>query len=144
MYIEDFSNRLKKELPEQLPPTEHFSQWTYPHSYCNIPVEEDICSVVKILKDHVDDIDTLGLEQSDIQHLLEFVLNSGYCRFGEIYQQRMGVAMGNRLAPPFVILFMHQLESSFLASLPAKPSMRVRYIDDIFGVWLHQGLIQDF
>ena len=61
------------------------------------------------MEDHEDDIDTLAFEQSDIQHLLEFVLNNSYCRFGEeIYLQRMGVAMGNRLAPPFALIFMRK------------------------------------
>ena len=39
---------------------------------------------------------------------------------------------------------MHHLESRLLASSPEKPSMWVRYIDDIFGVWPHglEGLEQ--
>ena len=61
--------------------------------------------VLKLLEDHEDDIDTLSLGLSDIQHLLQFVLNNSYCRFGEnVYQQRIGVVIGNRLPSLFVIL----------------------------------------
>ena len=102
--------------------------------YSNILVEEGICMV---LEDHEDDINTLGFGLNDIEHQ-HFMLSNSYCRFGEdVYRQRMGVAMGNRLAPPFAILFMHNLESRFLATSPEKPSVWVRYIDDIFGVWEH-------
>ena len=80
--------------------------------YSNIPVEKGICTVLRLLEDHEDDIDILGFGLRDIEHLLHFVLSNSYCRFGEdVYRQRMGVAMGNRLAPPFAILFMHDLES---------------------------------
>ena len=49
------------------------------------------------------DIDTIGFEKSDIQHLQEFALNNSYYRFAigkENYGQRMHMVMGNRLAPP--------------------------------------------
>lgn len=45
--------------------------------------------------------------------------------------------MGNRLAPPFAILFMHSLETRYLATANKSPAFWVRYINDIFGVWLH-------
>lgn len=66
------------------------------------------------------------------------MLKNSYFRFGkDIYRQKMGVAMGNRLAPPFAILFMHNLETKFLATTDKPPVLWLRYIDDIFGVWLH-------
>ena len=36
--------------------------------------------------------------------------------------------MGNRLAPPFAILFMHDLESRFLTANSQSPAFWVRYI----------------
>jgi hypothetical protein len=45
--------------------------------------------------------------------------------------------MGNRLAPLFAIIFMHDLETRILETYSDRPSMWVRYIDDVFGVWQH-------
>ena len=45
--------------------------------------------------------------------------------------------MGNRLAPPIAIVFMHSLESNFLKTCLVKPGLFLRYIDDYFGIWLH-------
>ena len=47
------------------------------------------------------------------------VLTNSYFWFGdEVFKQKVGVAMGNRLAPPFAILFMHDLETRFLNISP--------------------------
>ena len=43
--------------------------------------------------------------------------------------------MGSRVAPPLAIVFMHALETMFLASPRLQPSLYLRYIDDMFGVW---------
>ena len=45
--------------------------------------------------------------------------------------------MSNRLAPPFAMLFMHDLETNFLATFNKIPAIWLRYIDVIFSVWLH-------
>ena len=46
--------------------------------------------------------------------------------------------MGNRLAPPFTIIFMlHNLKTRILETSSNHPSLWVRYIDDMFGVWQH-------
>ena len=45
--------------------------------------------------------------------------------------------MGNRLAPPVAIAFMHGLESRFVDKCPLKPAVLLRYIDDYFGIWTH-------
>ena len=52
-------------------------------------------------------------------------------------RQTQGIAMGSRVAPPLAIVFMHALESMFLATSRLQPSLYVRYIDDVFGVWTH-------
>ena len=76
---------------------------------------------------------------ADIHKLLEAVFQNSYFRFGsDVLQQTIGVAMGNRLAPPFSIVYMHQWETKACLHQPA---FWVRYIDNIFGVWrndLHQ------
>ena len=45
--------------------------------------------------------------------------------------------MGSRVAPPLAIVFVHALETMFLAAARLQPSLYVRYIDDVFDVWTH-------
>ena len=49
----------------------------------------------------------------------------------------MGTAMGTKMAPPYAILFLADLEDIFLSNCVRKPSLYVRYIDDIFMLWTH-------
>ena len=41
------------------------------------------------------------------------------------------------MAPPYSILFMADLEEKILESIPLKPFVWWRYIDDIFLIWQH-------
>ena len=45
--------------------------------------------------------------------------------------------MGNNLAPPFAIIFMHALECKLLETSPCKPLLYKRYIEDILILWVH-------
>ena len=104
----------------------------------NIPIEEGIQTALDLVKEHQDEIDTIGFEL-ELENL-HFVLTNNCFRFGKnFYRQKMGVVMGNRLAPPFAILFMYRLETRYLATANKSPAFWVRYIDDIFGVWLHDA-----
>ena len=121
-------------LPEQQPPGTVLFTMDMTAHYLDIPVKKRICRVLRLLEDHEDDIDTLSFGLNDIEHL-HFVLSNSYCRFGEdVYQQRMGVAMGNRLPPRFAILFMHDLDSQFLATSPEKPSVHRQHLWSL-GTW---------
>ena len=65
-----------------------------------------------LVKEHQDEIDTIGFEL-ELENL-HFVLTNNCFRFGKnFYRQKMGVVMGNRLAPPFAILFMYRLETRY-------------------------------
>ena len=41
------------------------------------------------------------------------------------------------MAPPYAILFLAELEESFLQTCEFKPEVWYRYIDDIFMIWTH-------
>ena len=45
--------------------------------------------------------------------------------------------MGSRVAPSLAIVFMGAVEGLFLSSPRAQPTVYMRYIDDVFGVWSH-------
>ena len=85
-----------------------------------------------------DSVATYGLDLPGIRKLLEHCLTNNFVRFGQKYfRQTEGIAMGSRVAPPLAIVFMHTLESMFLAVPRLQPSLYLRYIDDVFGVWTH-------
>lgn len=93
---------------------------------------------MNLLNQHFDDVATFGLDSGGIRRLLEHCLSNNFVRFGDKhFQQTHGIAMGSRVAPPLAIVFMHALESDFLAAPRSQPALYLRYIDDVFGVWTH-------
>ena len=45
--------------------------------------------------------------------------------------------MGTRVAPSYANLFMRKLENEIMKNSPKKPTLWLRYIDDIFFIWNH-------
>ena len=106
--------------------------------YGNIPINEAIDATIRLLNHHRDGIDTFGLDTDGIRDLLQHCLTNNFVRFGQTYfRQTEGIAMGSRVAPPLAIVFMHALESLYLAAPRLQPSLYLRYVDDVFGVWEH-------
>ena len=69
--------------------------------------------------------------------LLRFVLTLNYFEFDDkFYHQISGTAMGTKLAPNYANIFMGQLESKLIDSYHIKPLLWLRFIDDIFCVFL--------
>ena len=69
--------------------------------------------------------------------LLEMVLDGNIFQFGEqLWQQKIGTAMGTKVAPTYACLFMGWLEGELLKTWSGeKPYLWRRYIDDIFFLW---------
>ena len=53
------------------------------------------------------------------------------------FKQKQGTAIGTKMAPPYAILFMDELEQNILEGSVHKPHVWWRYIDDIFLIWEH-------
>ena len=53
------------------------------------------------------------------------------------YKQLRGTAIGTKMAPPYAIIFMGDLEEKLLKDYDEKPLAWWRYIDDIFMLWQH-------
>ena len=69
--------------------------------------------------------------------MLGLVLNGNIFEFnGELWHQKIGTAMGTKVAPTYACLFMGSLENKILQAWkgPA-PYLWRRYIDDIFFIW---------
>ena len=82
------------------------------------------------------DLHGFDLSPNDIARLLSHCLDNNCFCFGQS-KQRLGIAMGCKVAPPVAIIFMHRLEQTALQNAPLKPDMYARYIDDTVGVWTH-------
>ncbi|TWW78627.1 hypothetical protein D4764_11G0007480 [Takifugu flavidus] len=45
--------------------------------------------------------------------------------------------MGQRFAPSYANLYMSEWEREALTKCPLLPTLYLRYLDDIFGIWTH-------
>lgn len=57
-----------------------------------------------------------------------------------LYKQVGGVAIGNPLSPSIANYYMEFFEEKALESSSMKPSIWLRYVDDVFAIWPHGHL----
>ena len=75
--------------------------------------------------------------------MLDFVLENNFFTFNNRnYLQIEGTAIGSRLGRNYACTYMGAWEGVLLSKCEEKPLLFVRYVDDIFGVWVgdRQGL----
>ena len=53
------------------------------------------------------------------------------------YKQLRGTAIGTKIAPPYAIIFLGNLEERFFSDCDISPLVWWRYIDDMFMLWQH-------
>ena len=104
--------------------------------YTNIPNREGLDCIKDILN-----VERNNLEKPSVNSLidlLEIVLTKNNFQFNEKnYLQIGGTAMGTRVAPTYANLFMSRLEERLIEGRTLKPTVWLRYIDDIFFIWEH-------
>ena len=70
--------------------------------------------------------------------LASLVLENNYFEFNDrIYRQKLGTALGTKLAPAYANLLMTRLEEKLLEASVDKPLVWMRFIDDVFFIWTH-------
>ena len=135
---QSYLTRMKDTFPDGLPPKSIVFSIDVCNLYGSIPIREGIDAVMDLIHANFNKINTFNVTLNDIRSLLTHVLTNNYVRFNsKIFKQTTGIAMGNRLAPPVAIAFMHVFETTFLSRLTETPLFYVRYIYDILGVWTH-------
>ena len=68
--------------------------------------------------------------------MTEHVLKRNVLEFNkEYFIQTSGTAIGNKLAPGYSNLFLSMFERNMLDQYHIKPSIWLRYVDDIFIIW---------
>ena len=132
-YIKDTNDFLRKvinmgKLPEGSILVTIDVVGLYPH----IPHEEGLQAIREALDGRLD----VTIPTERIVELAALVLSNNNFEFnGENYLQKLGTAIGTRMAPSYANLFMDRLERSLLDGYHTKPYTWFRFIDDIFMVW---------
>ena len=135
-YIKDTTDFLKKIETVNIAPGSTLVTMDVQSLYTNIPHDEGVQAIRRFLNAHSsidDNLDIDGLAKS-----AEFILKHNYFSFdNQHYLQKQGTAMGTKMAPAYANIFMAVLEEEFLSNRPLRPTLYVRYIDDIFMIWEH-------
>jgi peptide-methionine (R)-S-oxide reductase len=104
--------------------------------YTNIPNQEGINACKKMLDTHR--AGNPKPSNDNIANILHYVLTKNNFDFNsKHYLQVGGTAMGTKVAPSFANLFMADFEEKWVYSYHTRPSLWLRYIDDIFMIWEH-------
>ena len=117
----------------------------YPH----IPHDEGIEAVKEALltwDSNVENGRKLGDLKNDLVEFTEIVLKNNNFEFDERhFVQKLGTAIGTRMAPSYANIFMDKLERQMISNALIKPHTWWRYIDDIFIIWTEgQESLKDF
>ena len=102
--------------------------------YPNIPHDEGLIAIRKALDSREDK----SISTDSLMDLAECVLKNNIFEHNErFYKQLRGTAIGTKMAPPYAIIFLGELEEKILRDSDLKPLAWWRYIDDIFMLWQH-------
>ncbi|XP_072166479.1 uncharacterized protein [Diadema setosum] len=135
-YIKDTTDFLQKIESVQVAPGSTLVTMDVQSLYTNIPHEDGVQAIRRFLRDHANEDEAVDADA--LAQMTEFILKHNFFQFDDkYYLQKKGTAMGTKMAPAYANIFMATLEEEFLSSYPQKPTVYVRYIDDIFIIWDH-------
>ena len=138
-YVKDTYHFIELIKQVKMPQQSLFFSLDVDSLYTNIDIQSGILAVEKILAKYPDQ----GRPDEAILQLLEINLRRNDFEFNEEYfLQIKGTAMGKRFAPSYANIFMADWEEGVLAKCPKRPSVYLRYLDDIFGIW--DGTLEEF
>lgn len=133
-YVKDTNDFLAKLRAVRTKPDSLLVTLDVESMYTNIDNEDGLEAVRKAFlsqfdsyrsDEHILKLLELGLKNND------FVFND------EFFLQISGTAMGKKFAPSYANIFMANWEEEALEKCYQKPTMYLRYLDDIFLIWDH-------
>ena len=137
-YVKDTPDFLTKLKQVAIKPDTILVTLDVESMYTNIDNEGGLAAVKKAFISNPDSCRS----DDHILQLLELSLKSNDFLFNnETYLQTSGTAMGKKFAPSYANIFMANWETEALNKSYLKPSLYLRYLDDIFILWDH-GLEQ--
>ena len=105
--------------------------------YTNIPNNEGLTAARIALDTHRPQTNVKPTNTSLIG-LLKLVLTKNNFQFNGVnFLQVGGTGMGTKVAPSFAVTYMRAFEKENVYTYRLKPTIYLRYIDDIFMIWPH-------
>ncbi|XP_045174540.2 uncharacterized protein LOC123535851 [Mercenaria mercenaria] len=136
-YVKDTTDFLSKLKNCSLSSNSYLVTLDVTSLYTNIPHDEGI-EACRFFLNRDKSLSDTSLSVESICKLIEFTLKNNHFQFnGDNYIQTMGTAMGSPFAPTYASLFMGKLEQDFLQSQQLKPTLWLRFLDDVFMIWDH-------
>ena len=133
-YLKDTSHLINILLGKKLAPEDILVTIDVKSLYTNIPHNEGI----QVLNRTMEETDTHPMKKLLICRLANLVLTKNYFEFNKkLYRQIQSTAMGTRMAPSYANIFMKYIELQLIETSPKKPTMWIRFIDDILMIWSH-------
>ena len=112
--------------------------------YTNVPVQEAINITLDMIFKRPSPA-PIPFDRTQLKQLLEIsVCNIPFRFLNDTYVQCDGVAMGSPLGPILADIFMSNLEIKLNRFSTNKPTIWIRYVDDIFCIFNKQQNINDF
>ena len=132
------SFELKERLEAlQLPPNAVFFTADARAMYTNIPTVECLNSIEEYLIENFDQF--THVDHDALLAALGIVMHNNIFRFGDTYWvQNNGAAMGAPPCPAWAAMYFAPYEDDSCDVFSDQILFYVRYIDDVFGIWLKQ------
>ena len=126
---------LKKDLDNVvLPPNAYLFTSDAVSMYTNIPTTLALQKIGEYLRKEK----FPGIPVDDLMRALRLIMKYNVFQFGDTFwKQKTGTAMGTPPAPPWATLFFAIFEDVFLDTFSDCLLMYRRFIDDVFGIFVH-------
>ena len=106
--------------------------------YTNIPTDRALIKIKQHLRDNAETYSDIPIEAT--LEGLEMVMKFNIFTFGDLtFLQRKGTAMGAPPAPQIATIYYATEEANFLPIFQDRLIYYGRYLDDVFGIWLHHN-----
>lgn len=132
-YLKDTYHFVEVIKGLEIPSNSYFFSMDVASLYTNIDIASGVNAVKKWFTRYPDPL----RPDEELIQLLEINLRRNDFVFNEqFYLQIKGTAMGKKFAPAYANIFMANWEEEFFRKCHKKPLHYLRYLDDIWGVWV--------
>ncbi|EYC06993.1 hypothetical protein Y032_0072g639 [Ancylostoma ceylanicum] len=95
----------------KIPSTASYASFDGTSLYTNVNNNNAVDAVISLYQQHQSQIPSMGFNANEIKIMLDAVLACNiFCFNDKIFEQRRGLAMGNRIAPLLAIIFLDHIE----------------------------------